>query len=430
MPPKRKRQDDISPPESEPSPATARRATRQTPVYPPLPPSLSSSSPPQAQPAAAPLPAVLQSPVPIPVPPDHAKRSRVRPPTGTSPQQSQKPAVQTTLPSSWRVPSNASPPGQGRGDMGSVAAIKEHVRPSDLVAPEITYHVPQATQPGRLPSSLVRPHGPSAQPPPAPARLSKPAPPPPVVTPVPPPKPPTQSASERPPPRADRNIDKVVFGNLCFRTWYPSYYGKEVLGDLSSAARGGSKDGGAHDPTGNKAASKKDRDHHPMLERLYVCPSCFKYSKELVAWWGHVRVCESQAHVPGRKVYVHPRGRRKVLIPYDGSKGGAGPRKRRGDGGMRYVEQIVQDEGEWSIWEVDGEKDGVSSSCLCRWVLSLTCGCSCSVKTSPSLRNSSSTTNPSSSTSRASTTSSSSTHRQRRSRPQKARILCRHPGRR
>jgi hypothetical protein len=27
---------------------------------------------------------------------------------------------------------------------------------------------------------------------------------------------------------------------------------------------------------------------------------------------------------------------------------------------VRYTEEIVQDEGEWSIWEVDGEKDVVS----------------------------------------------------------------------
>ncbi|KAI9147708.1 Histone acetyltransferase [Paramyrothecium foliicola] len=374
MPPKRKRQEENpqAQPEPESDPAAARRATRQTPVYPPLP----LSTPPQNQaqsqaqhqnqsqtpaPIAGPLFPPVQSPVPIPIPPEQAKRGRVRPSTATSPslaqqQQQSRPAVQTTLPSSWRVP----PSPQGRADMASVAAVKDHVRPSNLVAPEITYHVPQAAPPGRPTTSLVRPHGPSAKPPPTPTsalRLSKPAPPPAVVTPVLPPKPPTLTAPEKPPPRADRNIDKVVFGNLCFRTWYPSYYGKEVLGDLSSNARGGSKDSAVD--AGGKPPSKKDRDHHHMLERLYVCPSCFKYSKELVAWWGHVRACESQGFVPGRKIYVHPRGTRKVLIPYDGSKG-PGPKKRRGDGGIRYIEQVVQDEGEWSIWEVDGEKDGVS----------------------------------------------------------------------
>ncbi|PHH67933.1 hypothetical protein CDD83_6343 [Cordyceps sp. RAO-2017] len=95
-----------------------------------------------------------------------------------------------------------------------------------------------------------------------------------------------------------------------------------------------------------------------MLERLYVCPSCFKYAKELVAWRGHVRLCERRGHVPGTKIYVHPRGRRKVLVAHDGCRA-PGAKRRRGDAGLRYVEEMVQDQGEWSIWEVDGEKDGL-----------------------------------------------------------------------
>ncbi|KAH7156924.1 acyl-CoA N-acyltransferase, partial [Dactylonectria macrodidyma] len=228
--------------------------------------------------------------------------------------------------------------------------------PSDLVAPEITYHVPQAhPPPPHRTSALVRPHGPSAPPP---KLLDRPLPM--TITPVYPPKPPTiLSQQALPPSRADRTIDKVVFGNICFRTWYPSYYGKEVLGDASaSTGKGGSKDAGGKDQSGGKASSRKDREHHLVLERLHVCPSCFKYSKELVAWWGHVRMCERRAYVPGRKIYVHPRGRRKVLVP-QGSKTPGGAKKRRGEGGVRYTEEIVQDDGEWSIWEVDGEKDGL-----------------------------------------------------------------------
>lgn len=237
-------------------------------------------------------------------------------------------------------------------EMGSSAAVRERQRLSDLVAPEITYHVPQANQPGRQ-SSLVRPHGPSAQPP----RLDKVASAPMVVTPVLPPKPPTLPGSDRPPPRTDRNIDKVVLGNLCFRTWYPSYYGKEVLGATSGNAKGGSKDGPME--AGGKAPSKKEKDSLPMLERLYVCPCCFKYAKELVAWWGHVKLCQQRAYVPGKKIYVHPKGRRTVYVAQDGSRA-PGPKKRRGEGNVRYVEEVVQDEGEWSLWEVDGEQDVVS----------------------------------------------------------------------
>jgi hypothetical protein len=192
------------------------------------------------------------------------------------------------------------------------------------------------------------------------------------VTPVPPPKPPTLALGTtsadrpiKPPQRADRNIDKVVLGDLCFRTWYPSYYGKELLGDLGGSSSGNSGAGkGARAEDAGKAQSRRDREHHhqPVLERLYVCPGCFKYSKELVAWWGHVRLCERKREVPGRKVYAHPQGRRKVLIPQGGGPKGMGPKRKRGDSGVRYVEQTIQDEGEWSIWEIDGENERVCAS--------------------------------------------------------------------
>ncbi|GAB0141644.1 hypothetical protein EsHS_00002230 [Epichloe bromicola] len=374
MPPKRKRPEDRV--------SLTRRATRQTPVIPPLPPtsvakvaqqapchpavagpngasaSASAVAPRASQPqptqpttetpastaglppapdSAATGPASSQTPVPIPTPPGlPAARHREGPQTAVPPRQVPSAPVQSPVP----VPSMSG------------VAIKENIRPSDLVAPEITYHVPQSPLPGRIQSSLLRPHGPSAMPP----RLDR-RPVPPVVTPVLPPKPPTLAVNDRGPPRADRNIDKVVLGDLCFRTWYPSYYGKEVLGDASGNARngGGSKEGGQDTSVKH---SKKDKDTtQPMLERLYVCPSCFKYAKELVAWRGHVRICERRGFVPGRKIYTHPRGRRKVLVAYRGK--GPGPKRRRGDGGVRYTEEIVQDEGEWSIWEVDGEKDGL-----------------------------------------------------------------------
>ena len=34
---------------------------------------------------------------------------------------------------------------------------------------------------------------------------------------------------------------------------------------------------------------------------------------------------------------------------------------RKGSMAGKTVEEIVKDEGEWSIWEIDGEKDVVSS---------------------------------------------------------------------
>ena len=364
MPPKRKQPPSSSSSDANPSSSypTARPATRQTPVYPPVPPGivarqpLQPSSPPQQLAndrdstqqqhrhqqqqhpsktgrgrSGAPLPAV-QTPVYPPQSPQ-ARRAAAAAVVATSPSKS--------------ASNNGTPTG-------------DKMRSSDLVAPEITYHVPHAHQSAGQFSSLVRPHGPSSQPP----RIdSRPAPP--VVTPVPLPKAASLSTGGppdrplQPPPRTDRNIDKVVLGDLCFRTWYPSYYGKEVLGDLGGGTASGNnhKGGGKDDP--GKMPSRKDKDQHPVLERLYVCPSCFKYSKELVSWWGHVRVCKLQGKVPGRKVYVHPGGARKVLVPEGGAKGMA-PKRKRGDTTKRFVEETVLDEGEWSIWEVDGDDERVS----------------------------------------------------------------------
>jgi len=173
---------------------------------------------------------------------------------------------------------------------------------------------------------------------------------------------PEAGAAEKPPgSRPDRNIDKVVFGNICFRAWYPSYYGKEVLGDLSGSSSAKSlsipvPNGTSKEESGVKVQAR--RDTPPMLDRLYVCPSCFKYSKELVTWWEHVCVCKLRSLVPGKKIYTHPKGQRTVLVPATtGSKSGRG---RRANAAGKMVEEVVQDKGEWSIWEVDGEQDVVS----------------------------------------------------------------------
>jgi MYST family zinc finger domain len=110
------------------------------------------------------------------------------------------------------------------------------------------------------------------------------------------------------PSTAERNIDNVVFGDMMFSAWYPSYHVKEIVGK-------------------EVVDGKKE-----MLERLYVCNHCFKYSKELMNWVGHVRVCERRfggrlGVVPGQKIYTHGKGT-------------------------------------WSVWEVDGEVDTVSNSSI------------------------------------------------------------------
>lgn len=60
-------------------------------------------------------------------------------------------------------------------------------------------------------------------------------------------------------PVANRNVHHVVLGDLLFKSWYPSYYPEELLGK--------------------------------EVEKLYVCPWCFKYSNNIIPFVGHV-VCK------------------------------------------------------------------------------------------------------------------------------------------
>jgi hypothetical protein len=167
---------------------------------------------------------------------------------------------------------------------------------------------------------------------------------------------------------AERNIDKVVFGNICFSTWYHSPYGTEALGGVSgnsvkSANNNGppSQDACGKDDAYGNATSRKPKED--KLDRLYVCPCCFKYSKELVPWWQHVRQCERRGHVPGEKIYTHPKGQHTRHAVHADSVGaatkGTGRKRRAPDTAAQAVEDPVQDQGEWSIWEVDGEQEGL-----------------------------------------------------------------------
>ena len=67
---------------------------------------------------------------------------------------------------------------------------------------------------------------------------------------------------EKPEPKKaanDRNILKVVLGDLLFDTWYGSFYPDELVG-------------------GGKIE----------IDRLYVCQWCFKYSRELMPYMAHL----------------------------------------------------------------------------------------------------------------------------------------------
>ncbi len=116
----------------------------------------------------------------------------------------------------------------------------------------------------------------------------------------------------------ERNIDNVIFGDVTFKAWYPSWYPKEIIGE--------------------KALNGESRGI--VVPELYVCRRCFGYGKVLVDWVRHCRCCEKG--VPGEKVYSHGVGR-----------GGGDPT--------------------WTVWEVDGSVDTVSISLLISAYLSTSC---------------------------------------------------------
>lgn len=101
--------------------------------------------------------------------------------------------------------------------------------------------------------------------------------------------------SQKPP--TGPNVLEVVLGSLLIKPWYPSFYPEELVGR--------------------------------RVERLYVCQWCFKYSKELVGFLGHlvrlkdlrglerpVELIRLRKHVPFAT--LHPRAltsTQKTTIP-------------------------------------------------------------------------------------------------------------------
>ena len=65
------------------------------------------------------------------------------------------------------------------------------------------------------------------------------------------------------------NIKEVVLGDIWIAPWYPSFYPEELVGAERGAGAAGA-----------------------TLERLYVCPYCFKYTTQLVPYRGHVELCQ------------------------------------------------------------------------------------------------------------------------------------------
>jgi len=100
--------------------------------------------------------------------------------------------------------------------------------------------------------------------------------------------------------KLERNIDNVIFGDVTFKAWYPSWYPAQIIGEKALDGKGAGI----------------------TVNELYVCRRCFGYGKVLVEWVRHCRCCERE--VPGRRIYTH------------------------------CTETEEEGGGGWSVWEVDG----------------------------------------------------------------------------
>ncbi|KAL1310858.1 hypothetical protein AAFC00_001090 [Neodothiora populina] len=68
------------------------------------------------------------------------------------------------------------------------------------------------------------------------------------------------------------NVLTVVLGNLLIKPWYPSFYPEDLVGK--------------------------------RVDRLYVCDTCFRYSKELMPYLAHIKVCP-QKEQPSRGSLIY-----------------------------------------------------------------------------------------------------------------------------
>jgi histone acetyltransferase HTATIP len=107
------------------------------------------------------------------------------------------------------------------------------------------------------------------------------------------------------------NVLEVVFGSLLIKPWYPSFYPEQIVGR--------------------------------KVERLYVCQWCFKYSKELMSFLGHL-VCLNQS-----PSCFHANMTQKACPHRDAPPPGVN----------------VYTKDNYSLYEIDGEKHKLYAQNLC-----------------------------------------------------------------
>ncbi|THV01281.1 acyl-CoA N-acyltransferase [Dendrothele bispora CBS 962.96] len=127
---------------------------------------------------------------------------------------------------------------------------------------------------------------------------------------------------------AQRNFDKVLFGQWLIKTWYFSPYPLTENEDhepaQTTSSAGTPKTAGVHKPTARSHARTADlfasglNRSNAQGERslLWVCDMCFKYMTDNTSWELHKKSCQVE-HPPGNKVYQ--RGAHTIW-EVDGSK--------------------------------------------------------------------------------------------------------------
>ncbi|KAF1835032.1 hypothetical protein BDW02DRAFT_568451 [Decorospora gaudefroyi] len=129
----------------------------------------------------------------------------------------------------------------------------------------------------------------------------------------------TPKSSQKPP--AGPNVLEVVFGSLLIKPWYPSFYPEELVGR--------------------------------RVERLYVCQWCFKYSKELVGFLGHL--VRQSRDKPWRRYRMQERWANMCF-----SRQKACPLRTTPPPGV-----CVYTKNRYSLYEIDGEKHKLYAQNLC-----------------------------------------------------------------
>lgn len=118
-----------------------------------------------------------------------------------------------------------------------------------------------------------------------------------------------------------RNIGQVVLGDLCFETWFHSPYPDTVVyGEHYHTPR----------PALNEEHNKNGHTEivtAPLIDRLYVCPHCFKYTRQVADYVEHLSRCLQNVAESGE---WRP-------VPHS-------------------AEKVYEWDG-YTIWDVDGERE-------------------------------------------------------------------------